>query len=272
MKRFLGNALKIGLGIVIGSTMTVFASQLISNVYLNQELKISINGKVQTLTDASTGAREYPLTYRDRTYLPLRSIATLLGYRVGYDATTNTATVDSPDYVAPTATPTPVVTQPSTEPGVTMDVNDIEIIKNLNWQDGPIKDSQSLLNYNYVVSNVINALYMSPETADLNRYVHPETPLRQSLETAIKNIANIRDQYAQKNGRVSLYCSADSVKILKYGYDASGKCKGCLATYNVETSISVNGENSSDVAPYKSVFIFKDANNSELAWVADVIE
>ena len=113
MKKFLSNVAKIGAGILIGSTMTVFASQLLTNVYLNDAIKISINGEVKTLTDASTGAVEYPLTYRDRTYIPLRSVATLLGYDVGYEANTNTATINSKDYM-PSKTETKPDTTPST--------------------------------------------------------------------------------------------------------------------------------------------------------------
>ncbi len=269
MKRIFSDALKVAVGIVVGSTMTVFAAQLISNVYLNQELKISINGKVQTLTDATTGAREYPLTYRDRTYLPLRSIATLLGYRVGYDATTNTATVDSPDYVAPTPTPTPLPVQEEQQAPV--NINDIETVKNLNWQDPPIKDSISLLNYNYVVANLINSLYMEPEKTDVNKYVHPETPLKPNLEKVLKDISEVRNQYAQKGGSVRLYCSSDTVKFIQYGYDSKGKCKGCLVSYDIETSATLDGETTKNVTTYKSVLIFKDASNSELSWVADVI-
>ena len=62
MKKFLSNVTKIGTGIIIGSTMTALAAQLVSPVYLNDGLRISINGIVQTLRDASSGAIEYPLT------------------------------------------------------------------------------------------------------------------------------------------------------------------------------------------------------------------
>lgn len=113
MKKFFSNVAKIGLGIFIGSTMTVFASQLLTNVYLNDGLRISINGEVKTMTDASTGAVEYPLTYRDRTYIPLRSVATLLGYEVGYDADSNTAMIYDKGYM-PTKTETKTETKTDT--------------------------------------------------------------------------------------------------------------------------------------------------------------
>ena len=41
----------------------------------------------QVLTDAS-GVRTYPITYNNTTYLPIRSIGTLLGVEVGWDQAT----------------------------------------------------------------------------------------------------------------------------------------------------------------------------------------
>lgn len=54
-----------------------------------------INGEIKTMSDATTGEREYPITYKNRTYIPLHSAATLLGMNVDYDDTTKTAIVNS---------------------------------------------------------------------------------------------------------------------------------------------------------------------------------
>lgn len=51
------------------------------------------------MSDATTGEREYPITYKNRTYIPLRSVATLLGMNVDYDDVTKTAIVNSKDYI-----------------------------------------------------------------------------------------------------------------------------------------------------------------------------
>ncbi len=96
MMNFIKNVAKIGIGIAIGASITAFATYIIPDVYLNDEILIRINGTPRVLLDETTGERQYPLTYKDRTYIPLRSVATLLGYRVGYNNETKTATIDSP--------------------------------------------------------------------------------------------------------------------------------------------------------------------------------
>ena len=272
MKKFLSNVAKIGLGIIIGSSMTVFASQLISNVYLNTDLKISIDGVVQTLRDATTGELEYPLTYRDRTYIPLRSVATLLGYNVGYEYDTNTATVDSPGYVKPTkptTTTTPSTPAPSTSN--VFDVNTIACVKALNWQDAPLKDYSSLLSSNYVIANVVNALYQTPDNGPDMECVHPDSPLKEDLKKAVANMVATRDSLG-KGAALTVYCNASTVSVSKYGYDANGKCKGCLATYTIEFTFSANGQTQKTTQELTSIFVFKDTSNLKLAWVADLAQ
>lgn len=81
-------------GFVLGTTLTVSAGTWIQ-AYRNDEIKITLNGEVQTFRDATTNEIEVPITYNDRTYLPLRSLATLVGLNVDYDANTKTAILET---------------------------------------------------------------------------------------------------------------------------------------------------------------------------------
>ena len=80
-------------GIMVGSLSVVGANQAIQAIQ-NTEVKIQLNGMVQDFVDVSTGEKQYPITYHDRTYLPLRNVAQLAGLDVDYDAETNTAILD----------------------------------------------------------------------------------------------------------------------------------------------------------------------------------
>lgn len=90
----MNNNLKIILGtvagIMIGGLTVVGANQAIQALQ-NTDIKISLNGQVQKFKDETTGEVQYPITYHDRTYLPLRNIAQLAGLNVDYDNNTNTA-------------------------------------------------------------------------------------------------------------------------------------------------------------------------------------
>ncbi len=77
-------------GFMIGGFTVVGANQAIQAIQ-NTEIKVSLNDQVQTFKDETTGEVQYPITYHDRTYLPLRNVAQLAGLNVDYDATTNTA-------------------------------------------------------------------------------------------------------------------------------------------------------------------------------------
>lgn len=78
------------LGMMIGGATIVCANQAIQALQ-NTEVRVSLNGQVQTFKDESTGEIQYPITYNDRTYLPLRNVAKLSGLNVDYDSKTNTA-------------------------------------------------------------------------------------------------------------------------------------------------------------------------------------
>ncbi len=79
-------------GIILGCTTFVGANQAIQAIQ-NTEIKVSLNGKVQEFKDESTGEIQYPITYHDRTYLPLRNIANLAGLDIDYDEESKTASL-----------------------------------------------------------------------------------------------------------------------------------------------------------------------------------
>jgi hypothetical protein len=87
-------------GILLGSLTVAGANQVIQATQ-NTEIKVSLNGQVQSFKDETTGEAQYPITYHDRTYLPLRNVAQLAGLSVDYDGKTNTAILkngNSSDY------------------------------------------------------------------------------------------------------------------------------------------------------------------------------
>lgn len=77
-------------GLVVASISLVFANTQIQAI-LNNKIKVSLNGQIQEFRDESTNEIQYPITYHDRTYLPLRTLANLVGVSVDYDANSNTA-------------------------------------------------------------------------------------------------------------------------------------------------------------------------------------
>ncbi len=75
---------------ILGSATIVGANQAIQAMQ-NTEIKISLNGEIQTFKDETTGEVQYPITFHNRTYLPLRNIAQLSELDVDYDANNNEA-------------------------------------------------------------------------------------------------------------------------------------------------------------------------------------
>ena len=191
-------------------------------------------------------------------------MATLLGYKVGYEENTNTATVDSQDYVKPVTTTT---AQPEVRTNSrTIDVNTLSCIKGLSWQKPPLKDSSSLLKNAGVVSSCVNGLYQAPELGPDTNHIHPESPFKQEL---VDSMANLVSMKKGSNASLNIYCDSKSVNISLYGYDAYGKCKGCVASYTLEATAIVNGVSSKDVKQVTSIFLFKDADNMTLCWLGD---
>ena len=81
-------------GFIIGGLTVVGANQAIQALQ-NTEIKVSLNGVVQNFKDELTGETQYPITYHDRTYLPLRNVAQLAGLRVDWDENSNTALLNN---------------------------------------------------------------------------------------------------------------------------------------------------------------------------------
>ena len=84
-------------GMIIGGATVVGANQTIQAIQ-NTEIKVNLNGQVQEFKDETTGEAQYPITYHDRTYLPLRNVASLSGLDVDYDNKSNTAILSSSNY------------------------------------------------------------------------------------------------------------------------------------------------------------------------------
>lgn len=82
-------------GVILGTTISVSAGTFVQ-AYRNEEIKVTLDGKTQIFVDEKTNEIEYPLTYNDRTYLPLRSLSNLLGFEVDYDEETKTAIIKTP--------------------------------------------------------------------------------------------------------------------------------------------------------------------------------
>ena len=85
-----GFILGLATGIMLTGASLVFANSQIQAI-LNNQIKVTLNGQVQEFRDETTNELQYPITYKDRTYLPLRTVANLVGVDVDYDSNTNTA-------------------------------------------------------------------------------------------------------------------------------------------------------------------------------------
>ena len=83
----------------LGSVTVVGANQAIKAMQ-NTEIKVKLDGIVQTFKDETTGETQYPITYNNRTYLPLRTVANLVGVEVDYDEKSNTAILKTSDYIS----------------------------------------------------------------------------------------------------------------------------------------------------------------------------
>lgn len=63
----------------------------LTEVYLNNEISVVINGTVFNAKDPQDGSTYVPITHKGRTYLPLRAVAEAVGLPVDYDSNTKTA-------------------------------------------------------------------------------------------------------------------------------------------------------------------------------------
>ncbi len=81
-------------GAILGCATIVGANQAIQAIQ-NTEVKVYLNGRNQVFKDETTGEMQYPITYNDRTYLPLRNIANLAGLSVDYDNDTKSVILNN---------------------------------------------------------------------------------------------------------------------------------------------------------------------------------
>ena len=89
-----GFILGLATGLTIAGASFVFANSQIQSI-LNNKIKVTLNGQVQEFKDETTNETQYPITYQDRTYLPLRTVANLVGVDVDYDEKSNTAILNN---------------------------------------------------------------------------------------------------------------------------------------------------------------------------------
>ena len=269
MKKFFKTVIRIGIELVICSSLTAFASMtLISNVYLNDEIIISINGEKKILRDETTRERQYPLTYNGRTYIPLRAVSTLLGYEVDYASDTKTATINSKDYMKMTKEKTTVKLDG-------LNSSDIPVIQRYTWSDSTKKEKLGNPIIGSNVANVVNSIFMySKNKTFSDDAIHKESPQISSMKKYRDEIWNQSATVNNtKNGTyLKAYCDPNSVKYLKYAYDSSNWCKGFVASYTLTLTYYIQNEvKEVKNVDYTSVFITtNDSAPSEYAWVINV--
>lgn len=61
--------------------------------YLNNGIKVVVKGELFESVDPADGSKYIPVTYKGRTYLPLRAIAEAVGLEVTWDGPNNTAII-----------------------------------------------------------------------------------------------------------------------------------------------------------------------------------
>ena len=85
-----GFVIGLATGLTVAGASLVLANSQIQAI-LNNHIKVTLNGQAQEFKDETTNETQYPITYHNRTYLPLRTVANLVGVGIDYDANTNTA-------------------------------------------------------------------------------------------------------------------------------------------------------------------------------------
>ncbi len=93
-----GFVLGLATGVALTGASLVLANSQIQAI-LNTQIKVTLNGQVQEFMDETTNETQYPITYNNRTYLPLRTVANLVGVDVDYDINNNTAILKTKDYI-----------------------------------------------------------------------------------------------------------------------------------------------------------------------------
>ncbi|MDY2968542.1 MAG: copper amine oxidase N-terminal domain-containing protein [Butyricicoccus pullicaecorum] len=88
----------VGLALIAALTLPTAAAAQANVKQINARfgVQISVNGVTQHLTDAA-GNPVQAFEYNGTTYVPIRGVAQALGAQVGYDASTDTATITTPN-------------------------------------------------------------------------------------------------------------------------------------------------------------------------------
>ena len=86
--------------VVLGVFATGMYAGAAINATLQPSIKVVVDGKQQQITD-SYGNTTSPISYNNTTYLPIRSVANLVGKTVGWDQATQTITLSSEKNEAP---------------------------------------------------------------------------------------------------------------------------------------------------------------------------
>lgn len=163
-------------GLTVAGASLVFANSQIQAI-LNNQIKVTLNGQVQEFKDETTNETQYPITYHDRTYLPLRTVANLVGVDVDYDASSNTAMLN--------------------------DINEDNIEQ--VYQKYIENRKNALLNEKRTYKEVYNILeYNEDENEDIQFYLHDNGDLTM---TGMHNI------FTQKYGNSEYKIASNIVKI-----------------------------------------------------------
>ena len=83
--------------ILMGISFALANSEI--QAILNDQIQVKLDNTIQVFRDETTNEIQYPITYHDRTYLPLRTIANLVGVAVDYDENTKTAILKTNQFV-----------------------------------------------------------------------------------------------------------------------------------------------------------------------------
>lgn len=93
-------AATVAVGTILVGNLTVFAASQLQqvNAWINYDLKMKLNGKTFAPTEAD-GTAIRPITYNNRTYLPVAALGNALGVAVNWDGETQTVIIGEGDKV-----------------------------------------------------------------------------------------------------------------------------------------------------------------------------
>ena len=87
-----GFILGMCIGLTVAGTSLVLANSEIRAI-LNNKIKVTLNGITQTFRDETSNAVQYPITYENRTYLPLRAVAEAMDAKVNWNGNERTVEI-----------------------------------------------------------------------------------------------------------------------------------------------------------------------------------